>query len=270
MSARGRNTRLIGSSAGVELRPLVEQAPRGLLAAGHEVGLDAPLAQRGAVTPADGGDLEPGERAGVQAELVELLADGAHGVDRGEADPLVAAGHQALDGALHLLRRARRLDGDRRHDRRAGAVARRAGSTIEPAWSLVRGTRTSQPNSGLVSNHDSVLAQRDGRAHDGQRRESDPAVAEHGLDLPEGRDVGALAGRRAALGDGDGRRRVAAGGEQVAQGWTEPLGGAEDDDGAAAVDRPGPVVRAVPDADDVHAAGLLRRQRARRHTSARR
>src|SRR5690349_10956914 len=32
-------------------------------------------------------------------------------------------------------------------------AARRA--VIDPAWSLVRGTRTFQPNSGLVSNHDS-------------------------------------------------------------------------------------------------------------------
>ena len=88
----------------VELRPLGEQPGRGLLTGRHEVGVDAPLAQRGGGHPTDGGDLEPGEGPGVEPELLEALADGTDGVDRGEADPLVAPGHQALDRTLHLLR----------------------------------------------------------------------------------------------------------------------------------------------------------------------
>ena len=139
-------------------RPDLQQPAGGLLvlAGRHQVGLDAPVAQRGRGHPADGGDLEPGEGPGVQAELLELLADRPHGVDRGEPDPLVAAGDQALDGLLHLVRGARRLDRDGRHDLGRRRRARPAASTIEPACSLVRGTSTRQPNSGLVSNHDAV------------------------------------------------------------------------------------------------------------------
>src|SRR5436190_683601 len=63
-----------------------------------------------------------GGAARVEPELLELLAHRLHGVDRGEADPLVATGDQALDRALHLLRRPGRLDRDRRDDLGGGAV----------------------------------------------------------------------------------------------------------------------------------------------------
>ena len=46
MSARGRKTRLIGSRTSSNGGHVLEQALGGLLTARHEVGLDAPLAQR--------------------------------------------------------------------------------------------------------------------------------------------------------------------------------------------------------------------------------
>ena len=115
MSARGRKTRLIGSSSVVVRRPVLEQAAGGLLAGRHQVGAQAPVGQRRGGLLADGGDLQAGERTGVQAVLLELLAHRADGVDRGERDPLVAALDQAAHGLVHLLRVARRLDRDRRH-----------------------------------------------------------------------------------------------------------------------------------------------------------
>ena len=71
---------------------------------------------------ADRGDLDPGEGPRVQAVLLELLPDRADRVHRGERDPLVPAGDQALDRPLHLLRGARRLDRDGRHLLRHRAV----------------------------------------------------------------------------------------------------------------------------------------------------
>ena len=115
---------MIGSKHLVEGRPVLEQTGGRLLRARHEVGVDAPLAQRGRGDAADRRDLEPGEGTGVEPELLEALPHGAHGVDRREADPLVASGDETLDGLLHLLRGARRLDGDGRHDVGGRAVAR--------------------------------------------------------------------------------------------------------------------------------------------------
>ena len=73
-------------------RPVLEQAGGRLLAAGHQVGLDAPREQVRSGLLADGRHLDAGERAGVQAVLLEPLADGLDGVARGERDPLVASG----------------------------------------------------------------------------------------------------------------------------------------------------------------------------------
>ena len=186
--------------------------------------------------PADGRDLEPGERAGVEAELVELLADGAHGVDRGEADPLVAAGDHALDGPLELLRRARRLDRDRRHDGGVGAVVleprdRRAG--------LLLGARARAPPSRTAAWSRTTTASRAWST-------VDPTTASTGkrpsaivaAGLGQGRDDGALLGAGAALGDGDrglARSRPAA--TRASSASRGPVGLAEHDDGDAGVDR---------------------------------
>src|ERR1019366_9817176 len=78
-----------------------------------EIRIDTEFAQGACRLLADRRDLDPGERAGIQAVLLELLAHRADRVDRGEGHPLVASGDQALDGTLHLLRGTRRLDGDR-------------------------------------------------------------------------------------------------------------------------------------------------------------
>ena len=195
MSARGRKTRLIGSSSVVVLRPVLEQPGGRLLARRHQVGAQAPGGDRLGGLLADRGDLEAGEGARVEAVLLELLAHRLHRVDRGEGDPLVAALDQAADGLVHLLRVARRLDRDRRHLLGHGAVAAQPGDS-EPACSLVRGTRTRQPNSGLVSNHDSVsrssttVADHD----DGGRR--------HPRGARVGGDVGQRRGDRGLLGGG--------------------------------------------------------------------
>src|SRR5690606_25289730 len=70
----------------------------------------------------DSGDLESREGACIETEVLEPLADRLDGVDRGEADPFVAPGDQTLDGLVHLMRRARWLDADRRDDRGTGSV----------------------------------------------------------------------------------------------------------------------------------------------------
>src|SRR5580700_7500001 len=95
--------------------PDVGQALGGLLLVRHQVGHDAELAQRRCRLLTDGGHLDSGKRPGVEAVLLKLFPHRADGVHRREHYPLVPAGHQALHGAFHLLRRPGRLDGDRRH-----------------------------------------------------------------------------------------------------------------------------------------------------------
>ena len=132
MSARGRKTRLIGSSSVVVLGPARQQPGRRLPAVigrRHQVGAQAPGGDRLGGLVTDRGDLQAGEGAGVEAVLLELLAHRLDGVDRGERDPLVAALDQAADGLVHLQRVARRLDRDGRHLLRDGAVAAQADRT---------------------------------------------------------------------------------------------------------------------------------------------
>ena len=115
MSARGQEHPVDRVERRVELRPLLQQPGGGLLTGGHQVGHDAERAQQLGGLLADRGDLQPGEGAGVQAVQVEALLHGAHGVGGGERDPLVAPRDEAVHGALHLLRGARRLDRDGGH-----------------------------------------------------------------------------------------------------------------------------------------------------------
>ncbi len=197
MSARGRNTRLIGSKTASyggqsSSRPAADCSP-----VGTRSGLmpHASRSRRGLL--ADRGHLDAGEGAGVQAVLLELLADGLDRVARGERDPLVAAGHQALDRPLHLLRGARRLDRDGRHLLGHRAVRRAAASDSAPACSLVRGTSTRQPNSGLVSNQISVSRSDDRVADDGDGRRGQLGGLHVGGDPLERRGDRALVGRGA-------------------------------------------------------------------------
>ena len=118
---------------GVEVGPLVEQA-RARTARRSAPGRATMPQSRSAwaVTPPTAATLSPANERASRPNSSNFSRIGAHGVDRGEADPLVAAGHHALDGALELLRRAGRLDRDGRHDGRLGTVVlepgdRRAG-----------------------------------------------------------------------------------------------------------------------------------------------
>ncbi len=103
-------------------RELLQQALAGLVAGGQQLRHDAEGTDLGRGGLADAGNLDAGERARIQPELGELLPDRTHRVGRGEHHPLVAAVDQALDRALHLRGAARRLDRDRRHLVRDGAV----------------------------------------------------------------------------------------------------------------------------------------------------
>src|SRR6201992_750527 len=103
-------------------RPLLGQARPVLCTLGHQVRRDAEVLERGRRLVSDRGHLDPGERPGVQAVLLELLPDGPDRVDRGERDPLVAAGDQAADSPVHLLRRPGRLHRDRGHFLGHGAL----------------------------------------------------------------------------------------------------------------------------------------------------
>ena len=131
------------------------------------------VAMASAVLLADGGDLQARERAGVEPVLLELLADGLHGVDARERHPLVAALDEAADGLVDLLRVARRLDRDGRHLLGDGAEGPQAGGQA-------------------------------GRLLLGARHEHAPAVQRLGLE-PRQR----LAHRDDLADDGDGRRRHA-------------------------------------------------------------
>jgi hypothetical protein len=75
MSARGSSTRLIGSSTSSyggksASRPSLDCSP-----AGHQLRLMPKARTASAVCLADAGDLDAGERAGVEAVLGELLPD---------------------------------------------------------------------------------------------------------------------------------------------------------------------------------------------------
>ena len=183
-------------------RPVLEQPAGGLLAGGHQVGVQAPVGERGGGLVADGRDLQAGEGAGVEAVLLELLAHGAHGVDRGERDPLVAALDQPADGLVHLLGVARRLDGDRRHLLGHGAEAaqprgQRAG--------LLLGARhqhaPAEQRLGLEPRQ--RLAQVDDRADDRDRRRRHPGGAGVGGDVGQRGDDRLLRGQRAGAGHRD-------------------------------------------------------------------
>ena len=130
---------------------------------------------------------------------------------------------------------------------------------VEPDCSLVRGTSTSQPNSGLVSNHDSVsrmVTVDPTTASTGKRPSA--IVARRG---PEGGHHGALLGAGAALGDGHRGVGVAAGGDEGVERLGGPVGLAQHDDGDPGVDRAGEVGVAGAGDDDVDAGGRARRQR---------
>ena len=199
MSARGRNTRLIGSSTSSyggqsSSRPRADCSPDGTRSARRPQ-----ASHRGGGLVADGGDLQAGERARVEAVLVELLADRLHRVDRGERDPLVAALDQPADRLVHLLRVARRLHRDGRHllGHRAEAAqprGQRAG--------LLLGARHQHPPAeqrlGLEPRQrgaqvDDVADHGDGgRRHPGRAGvRADPAErGDHGLLLGGGADAG--------------------------------------------------------------------------------
>ena len=190
-----------------------------------------------AVACADAGDLHAGERAGVQAELGELLPHRAHRVGRGEHHPLVAAVDQALDRALHLGGRARRLDGDGRHLLGAGAVhgqplAHRAGLVLGPRHQhppavqrarLPPGQLGAQPDLGADGEHQRAVqlagvgGQRGQRGLDGALRgggavggDRDRRLRGHAvLGQPAGH-LGQVARRWRAARAGRGRRRAAA------------------------------------------------------------
>ena len=221
--------------------------------------------------PADRGDLEAGERAGVEAELVELLADGAHGVDRGEPDPLVAAGDHALDGPLELLRRARRLDRDRRDDRGGGAVrARGAPSSSRTApWCAARG----RPSRTAAWSR-TTTASRAGRR-------SDPTTASTGKrpsDMTPAASASVVTVVRCSVlvprsVTATGVERVAPGGDERLEGDDGLVGLADDDDGDRRVDDRGEVADLAAGGEDVDPRGGGRGQRdarVRRHGRDRR
>ena len=206
MSARGSSTRSIGSrmsSYGAQSasRPSLDCSPDG-----HQVGLDAVAGDGGGGHLTDAGDLDAGERAGVQAVLLDPLADGLPRVDRGEHDPLVAALDQALDRPLHLGRRARRLDGDGRHLDRYGTVR---AQLLGQRAGLLLGARDqhlpAEQRAGLVPGQLVPLLD-DGPDHDdGRAADRGLGGRDRALDAVERADDGALLGRRA----GHGERRPA-------------------------------------------------------------
>ena len=214
MSARGRKTRLIGSSTSSYSRPVGQQPGGGLLARGHQVGAQAPVGDRLGGLVADRGDLEAGEGAGVEAVLLELLAHRLDRVDRGEGDPLVAALDEAADGLVHLLRVARRLDRDRRHLVGHGAVAAQAGGQ-RAGLLLGAGHQHPPAEQRLGLEPRQRLAQVDDVADDGDGRRRHPGGAGVGGDVLERRGDGRLLGGGADAGHRDrglagrGRRRRA-------------------------------------------------------------
>src|SRR5215213_5445345 len=109
MSARGRNTRLIGSSSSSysgqsSSSPRADCSPDGTRSA-----RSPHSARQAAVFSPTAAILSP-ENARVQTVVLELLLDRLDGVHRGERDPLVAALHEPTDRLVHLQRIAGRLD----------------------------------------------------------------------------------------------------------------------------------------------------------------
>ena len=189
MSARGRKTRLIGSSTSSNgghssSSPWADCSPDGTRS-----GTMPHSRSAAAVTPPTAAILSPANARASSPNSSNFSRTALHGVDRGEADPLVAAGDQALDRALHLLGRARRLDRDGRDDLGGRAEATRAGrsSSRTAPWCGAPG-RSSR--TAAWSRTRTALAQGHGRAHDGQRRELQGL---HDLgDLTQGGDAGGL------------------------------------------------------------------------------
>ena len=202
MSARGRKTRLIGSSTSSYGGQSASSPAADCSPVGHEVGAQAPGGDRLGGLVTDGGDLEPGERASVEAVLLELLPHGLDRVDRGEGDPLVAALDEAADGLVHLQRVARRLDRDRRDLLGHGAVLAHA---TRQRTGLLLGARHQHPPAeqrlGLEPRQ--RLAQVDDLADDGDRRRRDPGGAGVGGDVGQGRGDGGLLGGGADPGHRD-------------------------------------------------------------------
>ncbi len=100
--------------------------------------LRPPVGQRGGGLLADRGDLEAGEGTSVEAVLLELLAHGAHRVDRGERDPLVAGPRPGRARALSICSGLRGGSTEMVGTSRGGAVAAKRDDSA-PACSLVRG-----------------------------------------------------------------------------------------------------------------------------------
>ncbi len=250
-------------------RPVLQESGRGLLAARHQVRLHTELHQRGRGLLADRGDLDAREGARVEPVLLELLADGLDGVDRGEGDPLVAARHQALDRALHLLRGARRLHGDRRHLVRHRAVGtqlvgERSGLFLRPRYEDPPAEQRLrlEPGQVLAARGGAVLAD---HAYDGAGtlgRGQHLALLEDLGDRAQGRRPGPLARRGA--GDRHGQRGVglAPGAHQLGCGGRGRLQRRGDDEDPVA--RPGlaPAARRRgPRVDEPHVRALLVAQR---------
>ena len=232
MSARGRKTRLMGSRTSSYSGQSLEQAGGGLLAGRHQVGAQAPGGDRRGGLVADGGDLEAGEGAGVEAVLLELLAHGLDRVDRGEGDPLVAALDQAADGLVHLQRVARRLDGDRGDLLGHGAVAAQA-ERERGGLVLGAGHQHAPAEQRLGLEPRQRLAQVDDLADDGDRRRRHPGGAGVGGDVLEGRGDRLLLGGGADAGHRDRRRGGAAGGDERLGDLADLADGREQHQGAA-------------------------------------
>ena len=186
----------------VELWPHAQQTGGGLLLGGDQVRAEPPAQQRLGGLVADGGYLEPGERAGVQAVVVELLPHRPDGVDGGERDPLVAAFDQAADGLVHLLRVPRRLHRDGRHLLWDGAEPAQG---TRQRGSLLLGARHQHPPAeqrpGLKPGES--FAQVDDLTDHDDRRRSHPGRASVCGDVRQGRDHGDLFGGRADPGHRD-------------------------------------------------------------------
>ena len=90
-----------------------------------------------AVTPPTAAILSPANARASRPNSSNFSRTARTAFTRREPDPLVAAGDQALDRLLHLVRGPRRLDRDRRHHLGDGAVLARAWrpSRRPAAWS---------------------------------------------------------------------------------------------------------------------------------------
>ena len=201
---------------------------------------------------ADRGDLDPGERPRVQAVLLELLPDRADRVDRGEGDPLVAAGDQALDRTVHLLRRAGRLDRDRGHLLGHGALlAQLLGHGAPPApWSAAPAPASRTAAWSRTRTARAARRRRHRPRPRGLTRvdQADPGRLQVGRDPAQGGGDGPLGGGGAVPGNGERRGvRPARGDQHLAQVGRARLG-AQDDQGAGA-ERDPAGVRGLDDPD---------------------